>query len=166
MLGNDHWLNCPNKNRPTLFHSLQGWLHLHPRSLRTVLIILSKHWHYTLSTSKVKNQKWAWISVTYSVINSVLLLKTPGGSSFIWLSLKPLRKHIPRFYLKLYSFLCVTAVAYIFGMHFIFAVPGSNKRFYYNLECDWTNIYIYIYINTLRMGKTLAPQGLTLKKQQ
>ena len=43
MLGNDHWLNCPNTNRLTLFHSLHGWLH--PLSLRSVLIILSKPWH-------------------------------------------------------------------------------------------------------------------------
>ena len=33
--------------------------------------------------------------VTYSLINSVLLLKTPGGSSFIWLLPKSLRKDIP-----------------------------------------------------------------------
>ena len=43
MLGNDHWLNCTNKNRLFLFHSLHGWLH--PLCLRSVLIILSKHWH-------------------------------------------------------------------------------------------------------------------------
>ena len=33
--------------------------------------------------------------VTYSEINTVLLLKTPGGSSFIWLLPNSLRKHIP-----------------------------------------------------------------------
>ena len=56
MPGDDHWLNCSNTNRPPLFHyPLHGWLH--PLSLRSVLIMLSKHWHYrghyTLNTSKV-----------------------------------------------------------------------------------------------------------------
>ena len=92
MLGNDHWLNCPNTNRLTLFHSLHCWPH--PLSLRSVTIILSKHWHYTLSTSKVKIKNGRGY-VTYSSINSVFLLKTPGGSSFIWLLSKSLRKDIP-----------------------------------------------------------------------
>ena len=52
MPGDDHWLNFSNANRPTLVHyPLHGWLY--PLSLRSVLIMLSKHWHYTLNTSKV-----------------------------------------------------------------------------------------------------------------
>ena len=132
MLGNDHWLNCPNTNRLTLFHSLHCWPH--PLSLRSVSIILSKHWHYTLSTSKVKIKNGRGY-VTYSSINSVFLLKTPGGSSFIWLLSKSLRKHIPTLVKIGITSLCVAAVEYFFR-------SGSHKRFYCNLKCDWTNWYI------------------------
>ena len=119
MLGNDHWLNCPNTNRLTLFHSLHCWPH--PLSLRSVLIILSKHWHYTLSTSKVKIKNGRGY-VTYSSINSVFLLKTPGGSSFIWLLSKSLRKDIPtlvKIVLPLYVLLLLNT---FFG-------PGYTKAF-------------------------------------
>ena len=65
-----------------------------------------------------------WISVTYSSINSVLLLKTPaGGSSFIRLLSKSLRKDIPGFLLKLYHLLCVTAIAHFFRSKYSLLVP-------------------------------------------
>ena len=44
------------------------------------------------------------IFVTYNAINLVLLLKTLGGSSFIWLLSKDLREDIPRLQFKLYSY--------------------------------------------------------------
>ena len=43
-------------------------------------------------------------SITYSLINSVLLLKTPGGSSSIWLLPNSLGKDIPWFQLKVLLF--------------------------------------------------------------
>ena len=119
MLQKDHWLNCPNTNRLTLFHSLHCWPH--PLSLRSVSIILSKHWHYTLSISKVKIKNGRGY-VTYSSINSVFLLKTPGGSSFIWLLSKSLRKHIPtliKIVLPLYMLLLLNT---FFG-------PGHTNAF-------------------------------------
>ena len=42
--------------------------------------------------------------VTYSEINPVLLLKTPGGSSFIWLLPNSLSEDIPWFQLKVLFF--------------------------------------------------------------
>ena len=132
MLGNDHWLNCPNTNRLTPFHSLHCWPH--PLSLRSVSIILSKHWHYTLSTSKVKIKNGRGY-VTYSSINLVFLLKTPGGSSFIWLLSKSLRKHIP-------TLVKIVLTLYVLLLLNTFFWSGSHKRFYRNLECDWTNWYI------------------------
>ena len=77
----------------------------------------------------------------------MFLLKTPGGSSFIWLSLKPLRKDIQRFYLKLYYLLCVDAVAYIFRLECSLFVPclGQINAFIINLNVN-EQIYIYIYI--------------------
>ena len=43
-------------------------------------------------------------SITYSLINSVLWLKTPGGSSSIWLLPNSLGKDIPWFQLKVLLF--------------------------------------------------------------
>ena len=45
---------------------------------------------------KEKERDMVWISVTHSSINSMLLLKTPGGSSFIQLLSNSLRKDSAR----------------------------------------------------------------------
>ena len=58
------------------------------KKLITILI------HETLSLRSVLMIKYC--TATYSAINLVLLLKTPGGSSFIWLLPKNLRDDIPR----------------------------------------------------------------------
>ena len=57
--------------------------------------------HQRLSSQEPGN------SITYSSVNSVLLLKTPGGSSLIWLlpQLQVLRVNANRMYLKAILFL-------------------------------------------------------------
>ena len=83
------------------------------------------------------------MSVTYSVVNSALSLKTPGGSSFIWLLSKALRKDIPWLELKFYYLLCVATVEYFFDRNRVSLCPVRlNKRFYCNFERDWTNWYM------------------------
>ena len=77
-------------NRHTLFHPL-SWL-TKPTTLQDLidhiyLIMRLDSWNIKGYNGKRK--------VTYSEINPVLLLKTPGGSSFIWLLPKSLRKDIP-----------------------------------------------------------------------
>ena len=44
----------------------------------------------------------------------MLLLKTPGGSSFIWFVLRALREDILRFTYNFFYLLCVATVAYFF----------------------------------------------------
>ena len=53
----------------------------------------------------------------------MLLLKTPGGSSFIQLLSKSLRKDIPCFLLKFYHLLCVAAIAHFFRSKYSLLVP-------------------------------------------
>ena len=61
----------------------------------------------------------------------MLFLKTPGGSSFIWLLPKSLWKDIPWLELKLYYLLCIAAVAYFFqsGCSLFELCPGQTDAF-------------------------------------
>ena len=62
----------------------------------------------------------------------MLFLKTPGGSSFIWLLPKSLwKKDIPWLELKLYYLLCIAAVAYFFqsGCSLFEPCPGQTNVF-------------------------------------
>ena len=76
--------------------------------------------------------------VTYSLINSVLLLKTPGGSSSIWLLPNSLGKDIPWFQLKVLLFrnCCYRGFFHfcLLDWQFICVVPASNTRLCYNLD--------------------------------
>ena len=74
-----------------------------------------------------------WISVTHSSINSMLLLKTPGGSSFIQLLSKSLRKDIPWFLLQLYHLLCVAAIVHFFRSKYSLLVPCLGQINIYRL---------------------------------
>ena len=68
-----------------------SWSHLVENEIKLLA-------HQRLSSQEPGN------SITYSPVNSVLLLKTPGGSSFIWLLPNSLRKNIPWFQLKVSFF--------------------------------------------------------------
>ena len=57
--------------------------------------------------------------ITYSLVNSVLLLKTPGGSSFIWLLPNSLREDILWFQLKVLFFLEIFTIAGFFILFFL-----------------------------------------------
>ena len=72
---------------------------------------------------KKKERDMVWISVTHSSINLMLLLKTPGGSSYIQLLSNSLRKDVPWFLLKLYHLLCVAAIAHFFRSRYSLLVP-------------------------------------------
>ena len=82
---------------------------------------------------KEKERDMVWISVTHSSINSMLLLKTPGGSSFIQLLSNSLRKDIPWFLLKLYHLLCVAATAHFFRSKYSLVVPCLGQINIYSL---------------------------------
>ena len=74
-----------------------------------------------------------WISVTHSSINSMLSLKTPGGSSFIQLLSNSLRKDIPWILLKLYHLLCVAGISHFFRSKYSLLVPCLGQINIYRL---------------------------------
>ena len=82
---------------------------------------------------KKKERDMVWISVTHSSINLMLLLKTPGGSSYIQLLSNSLRKDIPWFLLKLYHLLCVAAIAHFFRSRYSLLVPCLGQINIYRL---------------------------------
>ena len=141
MPGDDHGLNCSNTNRPPLFYyPLHGWLH--PLGLRSVLIILSKHWHYrghyTLDTSKVNINNG----------RGYLLLTVWSTQSYYWrlqvvarLCGLHLRTWKKIFYVLVKIILplmcCYCCVLFSVGILFICAVLGSNKRFFAGKRTNW-----------------------------
>ena len=143
MPGDDHWLNCSNAKRPNLFHyPLHGWLH--PLSLRSVLIMLSKYWHYTLNTSKVdfKNGRGYLLLTVWSTQCYYWRLQVVARLSGFYLrTWKKIFYVLVKIILPLMC--CYFCVLFSVGILFICAVLGSNKRFC-DLKCDWTNWYIYI----------------------
>ena len=155
MPGDDHWLNCSNANRPNLFHyPLHGWLH--PLSLRSVLIMLRKHWHYTLNTSKVN-------------INNGpghLLLTVWSTQCYYWrlqvvarLSDFYLRTWKKIFYVLVKNILplmcCYCCVLFSVGLLFICAVLGSNKQFFAGKRTNWY-IYQHFKYGTISVFKDLT----------
>ena len=82
---------------------------------------------------KKKERDMVWISFTHSSINSMLLWKTPGGSSFIQLLSNSLRKDIPWILLKLYHLLCVAAIAHFLRSKYNLLVPCLGQINIYRL---------------------------------
>ena len=93
----------------------------------------------------------------------MLFLKTPGGSSFIWLLPKSLWKDIPWLELKLYYLLCIAAVAYFFqsGCSLFELCPGQTNAFivilnvikqieiyqhvvFPNIQCKWLRLWLQL----------------------
>ena len=147
MPGDDHWLNCSNANRPNLFHyPLHGWLH--PLCLRSVLIMLSKHWHYTLNTSKVniKNGR------------GYLLLTVWSTQCYYW-RLQVVAR-LSGFYLRTWKkifYVLVKIIVPLMCCYFLRTFFSRNTVYLCRARVKqtllwsvmWLNKFIYIYISTL-----------------